>query len=102
ATPNLTRRKPRDEDLGSGVRVFDGAVTMSDAELLRADPGLALRLVAAAVDRRAPLLPYARDAIVRATADPGFGDRLRQSTEASRRFVDLVATCKDTALRSGS
>src|SRR5207253_8202173 len=28
ATPVLTRRKPRDEDLGSGVRLFDGSVTL--------------------------------------------------------------------------
>src|SRR5262249_49297605 len=44
ATPILSRRKPRDEDLGRGVRLFDGAVTMSDPEALRADPALALRL----------------------------------------------------------
>ncbi len=102
ATPNLSRRKPRDEDLGRGVRLFDGSVTMSDVEALRADPALALRLVAAAVERGVPLLPYARDAIGRAAADPAFCEGLRQSPEAAARFVELVSSTTETALRAGS
>jgi [protein-PII] uridylyltransferase len=102
ATPVLSRRKPRDEDLGRGVRLFDGSVTMSDAEALRADPALALRMIGAAVDRGVALLPYARDAIGRACSDPGFCEALRRSSEAANRFIELVSSCKETALRSGS
>src|SRR5262249_49638130 len=102
ATPVLSRRRPRDEDLGEGVRIFDGRVTLSDPEGLRTDPALAMRLLAAAVDRGAPLLPWARDAIVRACAEPAWCEELRQSAEAARRFVELVATCKETSLKSGS
>ena len=102
AMPILSRRKPRDEDLGQGVRLFDGAVTMSDAETLRADPALALRLLSAAVARGVALLPYARDAIGRVAADPAFGEALRQSPEAAERFVELVSSTKETALRAGS
>src|SRR4029079_13615772 len=58
AAPVLTRKRPRDEDLGGGVHLFDGCVTMADAERLRADPALALRLFSAAVDRGVPLLPH--------------------------------------------
>ncbi|MCC6554064.1 MAG: [protein-PII] uridylyltransferase [Polyangiaceae bacterium] len=102
ATPTLTRRRRHEEDLGGGVRLFDGCVTLSDPELLRADPALALRLVAAAVDRGVPLLPYARDQIARACADPAFAAALRASPEAAERFRALVATCKETELTSGS
>jgi [protein-PII] uridylyltransferase len=102
ATPTLTKRKPRDEDLGSGVRLFDGSVTMSDPELLRSDPAIALRLVSAAIERGVPILPYARDAIVRASADPAWGVELRAQPEVGQRFADLVATCRETSLRSGS
>lgn len=102
ATPFLSRRKPRDEDLGNGVRLFDGSVTMINPDALRADPALAMRMIAAAVERRVPLLPYARDAIGRAAADPVFGEALRANKEACDRFVELIASCKETAFRGGS
>ena len=102
AAPVLSRRKPRDEDLGQGVRMFDGSVTIHSHEALRADPALALRLVATAVERGVPLLPYARDAIGGACADPAFCEALRQSPEAASRFVELVSSTRETALRAGS
>src|SRR5689334_23145833 len=102
AAPVLTRRKPRDEDLGFGVRLFDGSATMSDPELLRSDPALSLRLVSAAIERNVPILPYARDALVRASADPAWGEHLRAQPEAGPRFGDLVATCRETSLHRGS
>ncbi|WP_437537201.1 [protein-PII] uridylyltransferase [Sorangium sp. So ce726] len=102
ATPTLTRRRRRDEDLGAGVRLFDGCITMSDPDLLRTDPAIALRLVSEAVERGVPLLPYARGAIVRAAGDPAFCAALRESPEAAERFRTLVATCKETELQSGS
>ncbi|MGK3994476.1 bifunctional uridylyltransferase/uridylyl-removing protein GlnD [Sorangium sp. So ce1024] len=102
AMPTLTRRRRRDEDLGRGVRLFDGCITMSDPDLLRTDPAIALRLVSEAVERGVPLLPYARGAIVRAAGDPVFCAALRESPEAAERFRALVATCKETALQSGS
>jgi [protein-PII] uridylyltransferase len=102
AAPILTRRRPRDEDFGQGVRLFDGAVTMREPDRLRADPPLALRMVAAAVERGTALLPYARDAIVRASSDPAFCASLRDAPEATRRFVDLCSTRQETALRGRS
>lgn len=101
-TPTLTRRRRHEEDLGGGVRLFDGCVTLSDPERLRADPALALRLVSAAVDRGVPLLPYARDQIGRASADPAFCEALRESPEAAERLRALLVTCKETELHSGS
>ncbi|WP_437819287.1 [protein-PII] uridylyltransferase [Sorangium sp. So ce1078] len=102
ATPTLTKRRRRDEDLGGGIRLFDGCITMSDPDLLRTDPAIALRLVAAAVERGVPLLPYARGAIVRAAGDAAFCAALRESPEAAGLFRTLVATCKETELQSGS
>jgi [protein-PII] uridylyltransferase len=102
ATPILSRRKPRDEDLGRGVRLFDGSVTMSGEEALRSDPALALRLVGAAAERGAELLPWTRDALARAADDPGFAEALRHNPEAVTRFVELVASARETSFRSGS
>jgi [protein-PII] uridylyltransferase len=102
ATPVLTRRRPHDEDLGGGTRLFDGCVTLGDAARLASDPALALRVVSAAVDRGLPLLPYARDAIAQAASDPAWCAELRRCPEAASRFVELVATCKETALRAGT
>ncbi len=102
AVPVLGKKKPREEDLGGGVRVFDGCVTMSDPHLLTRDPALAMRMLAAAVDRRAPLLPWARNEVARAAADPKFGEGLRQSVEASRLFRALVANCEETQIKKGS
>ncbi|HSN97406.1 MAG TPA: HD domain-containing protein, partial [Candidatus Nanopelagicales bacterium] len=102
ATPVLTRRRPHEEDLGGGVRLFDGCVTLADREGLRADPAMSLRALAAAVERGAPLLGSARDAIARAAADAAFCAALRESPEAKERFRALLVTCRDTALKSGS
>jgi [protein-PII] uridylyltransferase len=98
--PVLTRKKPREEDLGGGVRLFDGHATFRDAEL--SDPALAFRLVAAAVDRGVPLLPFAREVLTRTSSDPAFCAALRASPEASRLFVELVSARKEARLVSGS
>jgi [protein-PII] uridylyltransferase len=102
ATPVLARRRPKDEDLGDGLRLFDGAVTLADPARLATEPVLALRALRAAAQREAPLLPFARDAIARAASDPGFGERLRADPAASRIFVDLVASRRETKLVRGS
>lgn len=102
ATPLLSRKRPHDEDLGGGVHLFDGAVTIGSVEALWADPALALRVVAAAVERGLPLLAFARDAIARAAGDPMWGEHLRASSEAARRFVELCTSCRETALHSGT
>ena len=102
ATPVLGRRRPKDEDLGEGVRLFDGAVTVADPSRLIEEPVLALRALRAAAQREAPLLPFARDAIVRAASDIAFGERLRADPAAARIFVDLVASRRETKLARGS
>ena len=64
-------------DLGKGVRLFDGHVTMAAAQELPDDPALALRVFAACVRQEAPVLPFARDAITRMASDPAWCARLR-------------------------
>ncbi len=102
AAPVLHRKKPREEDLGRGVLLFDEHITTRDKELLRTDPALSLRLVAAAIERGLPLLPHTRDAIAGACTEPSFCAELRASGEAARLFVSLVATSKETKLRAGT
>lgn len=101
ATPPRRRGKPVEVDLGRGVRLFDGQVTLDPAELDRY-PALALRVYASCVEEGSPLLPFARDAIVRACADASFAARLRQSPQAAQVFVELVCTVPEVRTRSGS
>lgn len=101
AEPPRRRHKPTIVDLGGGLVLFDGHVGVG-AKDLDSSPVLALRAYAACVQRRAPLLPYAREAIARAAADPGFGERLRASPEAATLFVQLACTVQDVPTRTGS
>lgn len=102
ATPPRRRAgKPVEVDLGGGVRLFDGQVTV-DPTQLAPDPALALRAYAACVQRKAPVLPFARDAISRASADKEWGARLRASPEAARLFVELLCSVPEAPLRRGS
>jgi [protein-PII] uridylyltransferase len=100
--PPRRRRKAVDVDLGGGVHLFDGSVTIAGSAELERDPALAVRAFEACVRHRAPVLPFARDAIARAAADPSWCERLRGSTEAAALFVDLVCTVPETRTRRGS
>lgn len=100
ATPRVARRRPHEEDLGRGLRSFDGQLTLADPAELAKDPALALRLYSAAVARNVPVYSFARDAITRATQDPAFSAALRESPEAAEAFVELACTAKDVVFRS--
>jgi len=102
AFPAPTRPRGGPRDLGGGIRLFDGTVMLADSASLERDPALALRLVSAAVDHRVPLRPGSRNALVKVSADPDWGRRLRQSGEAAERFVALLTHRAETALKAGS
>ena len=89
-------------DLGKGVRLFDGYVTMAAAQDLPSDPALAMRVLSACVRQEAPVLPFARDAISRIAPDPAWTASLRASPEAAAIFVELVCTVAETRTRRGS
>ena len=89
-------------DLGGGILMFDGSVTIGAASELLQDPVLALRAFAACARHRAPMLPFARDAIGRAAADPAWCERLRAGAGAADLFVELVCTVPETAAPRGS
>src|SRR5882724_3967559 len=72
ATPRVGRKRPHEEDLGRGLRGFDGQITFADPAELGRDPSLALRLYATAISRSMPVLPFARDAIGRMVRDAAF------------------------------
>ncbi|HEY3818990.1 MAG TPA: [protein-PII] uridylyltransferase [Polyangiaceae bacterium] len=100
--PPRRRAKGVAADLGGGVHLFDGSVTVAGSAELLADPALAMRAYAACVRHGAPLLPFARDAIARAAADPAWCERLRGEAEAAALFVELVSTVPETETRRGS
>jgi [protein-PII] uridylyltransferase len=102
ATPHIGHKPPRELDLGNRLRSFDGQITVADAEELSTDPTLALRLFATAVARDMRVLPFARAAVARAVAEPGFAEALRASQEAATLFVGLLCTAKATPFKNGS
>jgi [protein-PII] uridylyltransferase len=101
AKPPKRRGKPVEIDLGQGVRLFDGQVTL-DPQALGEDPALALRVYDACIKKKAPVLPFARDVIARAAADAAWAANLRASPEAARIFLELVCTVPEAPLRRGS
>ena len=91
ATP-VERKRPKDEDLGGGLRAFDGAVSVTELDTLRVEPSIVFRAIATALDRKAPLLPFLRDKILSLVADADWCSRLRADPAARRLFVELVTT----------
>ncbi|HJL19756.1 MAG TPA: [protein-PII] uridylyltransferase [Sandaracinaceae bacterium LLY-WYZ-13_1] len=90
---HVTRSGPaRKEDLGDGLLLFDGQVTMHESERLADDPVLALRFYEQVAKRELPPYPYARDAIARAAVEPEWCERLREAPDAARLFLSAL-TC---------
>lgn len=102
AMPVLHRRRPRVVDLGNGLESFNDQLTFSKLSELDTNPALAFRLYTAAVERGLTVLPFARDAIVRATSTSEFCEALRGSPEAADLFVQLVANPQKSRFRTGS
>ena len=102
ARPHKRRAKPVETDVGHGVRMFDGQLTIAGIKELYDEPALALRVYAACARMRAPILPFAREAIARAAADPVFCEALRARPEAQQIFIDLVCTVAEVPTRRGS
>lgn len=80
------------EDLGMGLLLFDDQVTFHDSEMLEDDPALALRLYEVVGKRGKKPLPFARDAVARAAAEPAWCERLRGDAAASALFLESL-TC---------
>ena len=96
------RRRPVEQDLGDGLKVVNGAVSLSAAASLEDEPALALRLYERAVELDAPVYQFARDQVARATADKDFCERLRASSDAADIFVRLAGAARATRLEAGS
>jgi [protein-PII] uridylyltransferase len=93
--PRPRGRQLQQEVLAKGVRTFDGHATLEHPLQLAGEPSLALRLSHAAMRKALPVYPYARDAVARAVAEPGFGEGLRASTESSQLFLECLTTVAD-------
>ncbi|MDP9001308.1 MAG: [protein-PII] uridylyltransferase [Myxococcota bacterium] len=100
--PRRREKPPPSTDVGGGIQLFDGYVTIADSGRLQPDPALAMRAFAECVRHKAPLLPFARAAISAAAADPEWCERLRTDTEAAALFLELVCTVRETDVRGGS
>jgi [protein-PII] uridylyltransferase len=102
ARPELGRRRPAVHDLGDGVLLFDGEVTLAERSLLAERPAIALRMVQAAVTEHARLHSHIRNAVVEAAGDAAWAAALRASPDAARLFVSLVTSCAECRLKSGT
>jgi [protein-PII] uridylyltransferase len=89
-------------DIGDGIQLFDGQVTIADFAGLSSDPAVALRAFAACVRHDAPMLPFARDAIAAVADDPAWCERLRENRQAAALFVELVCTVGESRIGNGS
>jgi [protein-PII] uridylyltransferase len=98
------RRRPKTppQDLGGGVHLYDGHVTIAGTAELHEDPAIAMRLYAASVRHGAPVLPFARDAVAREAGDLDWCERLRALPEAASIFVELLCHVPETKTRAGS
>jgi [protein-PII] uridylyltransferase len=96
------RRRPVEQDLGAGLKMVNGSVSLSGDAALDDDPALALRLYERAVELDAPIYQFARDQVARATVDKAFCERLRANTDAADLFVRLVRAARTTRLEAGS
>ncbi len=102
AIPLRRRHRPSDMDLGRGVRLFDGQISIAGISELAQDPVIALRAYAACNAGNAPMLIFAREAIARAAADSAWCETLRLTPEASQLFVSLICDPTSAKLRAGS
>jgi [protein-PII] uridylyltransferase len=101
--PRRRRGKPMARvDLGKGIHLFDGHVTIAGSIELERDPALAMRAISACVRHQAPVLPFARDAIARAADDPSWSERLRADPLAAELFVELLCTVPEARTPRGS
>jgi [protein-PII] uridylyltransferase len=89
-------------DLGKGVLLFDGHVSIGGSIELQKDPALAMRAMVACVRQQAPILPFARDSIARAADDLSWCERLRTDPTAAEAFVELLCWVPETRTASGS
>ena len=92
ARPVARRSRPPARDLGDGTSLFGEAVTLTATSRLAEDPTLAFRLYHQVVRHGLRPYAYARDAIARASVDPGLRDTLRKSEEATQLFLQLVSS----------
>jgi [protein-PII] uridylyltransferase len=88
--------------LAKGVVSCGKGIALEDPGRLTRDPALALRIYVEGLTRDLPVLSRSRDAIARATAEPQFCAKLRESKEAAQAFVQLVASAKPAPNRRDS
>ncbi len=100
--PTSAGALPRAVDLGRGVSLSDGHVTVASTSALAETPALALFLYEEAKQKGVPVHAYARSGITRQAADPAWCEALRASPEASRAFVDLACSVAEAPARRGS
>src|SRR5690606_2957718 len=92
AMPALKRRRPSPQRVADGVQLFDGEATLTDLELLRSDPPVALRVVAAAVEHGVAIRGRARNAIIDVCGDGGWTEALRAHPDSAALFASLVTS----------
>ncbi len=98
------RRKSRMtlRGLGDGTALFGNRVTLVSSERLSGEPVLALRMYRQVLVQQCAPYPFARDVVARAAVGSAWRERLRESEEAQRLFLELLCTTRSAPVRRGS
>lgn len=96
------KRKPREQQIGNGLKLTNDMVSLVDPDSIYSDPALVLRLYREAVRRELLVYEFARQVVARATISQEFCERLRATPEAAKLFVELVQTVQKTRFRHDS
>ncbi|MEB2312013.1 MAG: [protein-PII] uridylyltransferase [Polyangiaceae bacterium] len=95
-------RRPHELSIGAGLKLINDAVSFGEPSALEDEPALAFRLYDEAVQRGAPVYPFARDAVARMAAQPALCEKLRASEEAARLFTRLLTDAQRARFKNGS
>lgn len=93
-------RVHRSERVAEGVERFEGTLTFADAEALRRDPALALRIVDLALHHGLPLAGRARDMIAQHALDAAWAEALRRAPSTPTLFLRLLTHSPRASLRA--
>jgi len=100
APPPLHR--PHEVNLGQGLKLINGEVTLSTFTAIENDPAAVLRIYHEAVRRNVRVYPFARTQITRLLTLPSFAEKLRDNEEAAKLFVKLCLWIPECRFAEGS
>ena len=95
-------RRPHEVQLGQGLKLINGEMTLLTFMAIDNDPAAVLRIYYEAVRRNVRVYPFARTQIARLLTLPSFCEKLRNDEEAGKLFVKLCLWIPECRFAEGS